>query len=117
MVAGVGFEPATFGYDFVAPARVTYWLSILFLVGSVFGGMASVWGAVAGELLLQFWPDIAAMVSRDLVHPVFGALLVLSMRFMPNGVAGMVSASRWLATWATRARLSRDSQCAGGTKA
>src|SRR4029453_15386390 len=49
MVAGVGFEPATFGYDFVAPESFTYWLSILFLVGSVFGGMASVWGAVAGH--------------------------------------------------------------------
>jgi hypothetical protein len=35
---------------------------------------------------------------------VFGALLVLSMRFMPNGVAGMVSAWRWLGTWNTRAR-------------
>jgi ABC-type branched-subunit amino acid transport system permease subunit len=53
-------------------------------VGWVFGGMASVWGAVAGGLLLQFWSDIAGMESRDLVHASFGALLVLSMRFMPN---------------------------------
>jgi hypothetical protein len=46
------------------------------------------------------------MVSRDLVYPVFGALLMLSMRFMPSGVAaGVVSVWRWLATWATRARL------------
>jgi branched-chain amino acid transport system permease protein len=74
-------------------------------VGSVFGGMTSVWGVVAGGLFLQFWPDIAGMVSRDLVYPVFGALLMLSMRFMPNGVAGAVSVWRWLATWATRARL------------
>jgi hypothetical protein len=36
---------------------------------------------------------------------LIGALLVLSMRFMPNGVAGAVSVWRWLATWATRARL------------
>ena len=71
----------------------------------MFGGMTSVWGVVAGGLFLQFWPDIAGMVSRDLVYPVFGALLVLSMRFMPNGVAGAVSVGRWLATWATRARL------------
>jgi branched-chain amino acid transport system permease protein len=91
--------------DFIAPESFTYWLSIVFLVGSVFGGMTSVWGAVAGGLLLQFWPDIAGMVSRDLVHPVFGALLVLSTRFMPNGVAGAMSVWRWLATWATRARL------------
>jgi hypothetical protein len=55
-------------------------------------GAASRWWA---RLFLQFWPDIAGMVSRDLVHPVFGALLLLSMRFMPSGVAGMVSAWRW----------------------
>ena len=61
-----------------------------------------VWGAVAGGLFLQFWPDIAGIVSRNLVHPVFGGLLVLSMRFMPNGVAGAVSVWRWLATWARR---------------
>jgi len=60
---------------------------------------------VAGGLLLQFWPDVAGMVSRDLVYPVFGALLVLSMRFMPNGVAGAVSVWRRLPTWATRPRL------------
>jgi hypothetical protein len=45
------------------------------------------------------------MEPRRLVHPVFGALLVLSMWLMPNGVAGMVSAWRRLATRAARARL------------
>ena len=59
----------------------------------MFGGMTSVWGAVVGGLFLQFWPDVAGTVSRDLAHPVFGALLVLSMWCMPAGVAGMV------ATW------------------
>ena len=90
--------------DFIAPESFTYWLSILLLVGSVFGGTTSVWGAVAGGLFLQFWPDIAGMVSRTLAPPVFGALLVLSMRFMPSGVAGAVSVWRALATWATRTR-------------
>jgi branched-chain amino acid transport system permease protein len=102
--AGVAGALAALLLDFIAPESFPYWLSILFLVGSVFGGMASVWGAVAGGLFLQFWPDVAGMVSRDLVHPVFGALLVLSMWFMPNGVVGVVSAWRWLATWAPRAR-------------
>src|SRR5215831_921003 len=102
--AGIAGALAALLLDFIAPESFTYWLSILFLVGSVFGGMTSVGGVVAGGLFLQFWPDIAGMVSRDLVHPVFGALLVLSMRFMPNGVAGAVSVRRWLAAWATRAR-------------
>jgi len=78
--------------DFVAPESFTYWLSILFLVGSVFGGMTSVWGALAGGLFLQFWPDLAGTVSRNLAIPVFGALLVLSAQLMPGGVAGIVGA-------------------------
>jgi branched-chain amino acid transport system permease protein len=64
------------------------------LVGSVFGGMTSLWGALAGGLFLQFWPDLAATVSRDLVQPVFGAILLLSLRFMPDGAAGVVSSRR-----------------------
>jgi branched-chain amino acid transport system permease protein len=103
--AGVAGALAALLLDFIAPESFTYWLSILLLVGSVFGGMTSVWGAVAGGLFLQFWPDIAGMVSRNLVHPVFGALLVLSMRFMPDGVAGAVSVWRRMAPWATRVRL------------
>ena len=92
--AGVAGALAGLLLDFIAPESFTYWLSIMLLVGSVFGGMTSVWGAVAGGLFLQFWPDVAGAVSRNLVHPVFGALLVLSMRFMPGGVAGLVAALR-----------------------
>jgi len=33
-------------------------------------------------------------VSRDLTQPVFGAILLLSMRFMPDGVAGLSSSAR-----------------------
>jgi len=92
--AGIAGSLAALLLDFIAPESFSYWLSILLLVGSVFGGMTSAWGAVAGGLFLQFWPDIASLVSRDLVHPVFGVLLLLSMRWMPDGVAGMVSAWR-----------------------
>ncbi len=92
--AGIAGALAALLLDFIAPETFTYWLSILLLVGSLFGGMTSVWGAVVGGLFLQFWPDVAGTVSRDLVHPVFGALLVLPMRFMPAGVAGMVAAWR-----------------------
>ena len=90
--AGIGGALAALLLDFVAPESFTYWLSILFLVGSVFGGMTSVWGALAGGLFLQFWPDIAGTVSRNLAVPVFGALLILSTQLMPGGVAGIVEA-------------------------
>lgn len=80
--------------DFVAPDGFTFWLSILLLVGSVFGGMTSVWGALAGGLFLQFWPDVAALVSKDLVRPMFGVLLIGSIWFMPHGVAGFIARRR-----------------------
>jgi branched-chain amino acid transport system permease protein len=96
--AGVAGALAALLRDFIAPESFTYWLSILLLVGSVFGGMASVGGAVAGGLFLQFWPDLAGAVSRDLAYPVFGALLVLSTWLMPAGVAGLAAA------WTSRAR-------------
>jgi branched-chain amino acid transport system permease protein len=92
--AGVAGALAALLLDFIAPESFTYWLSILLLVGAVFGGMTSVWGALAGGLFLQFWPDVAATVSRDLTQPVFGAILLLSMRFMPDGVAGLSSSAR-----------------------
>src|SRR5262249_8501875 len=46
--AGVAGALAALLLDFIAPESFTYWLSILLLVGSVFGGMTSVWGALAG---------------------------------------------------------------------
>jgi len=92
--AGVAGALGALLLDFIAPESFTYWLSILLLVGAVFGGMTSVWGALAGGLFLQFWPDVAATVSRDLTQPVFGAILLLSMRFMPDGVAGLSSSAR-----------------------
>jgi len=92
--AGIAGALAALLLDFIAPESFTYWLSILLLVGSVFGGLTSIWGALVGGLFLQFWPDIAGTVSRDLVLPVFGALLVLSMRLMPEGVAGLMAAWR-----------------------
>ena len=92
--AGVAGALAALLLDFIAPESFTYWLSIFLLVGSVFGGITSVWGALAGGLFLQFWPDLAAIVSRDLVQPVFGAILLLTLRFMPEGVAGAVSSRR-----------------------
>ena len=92
--AGVAGALAALLLDFIAPESFTYWLSIYLLVGSVFGGMTSVRGALAGGLFLQFWPDLAGTVSRDLVQPVFGAILLLSLWLMPDGVAGALSSRR-----------------------
>lgn len=60
--AGVAGALGALLLDFIAPESFTYWLSIILLVGAVFGGITSIWGALAGGLFLQFWPDLAATV-------------------------------------------------------
>lgn len=107
---GIAGALAALLLDFIAPDSFTFWLSILLLVGSVFGGMTSVWGALAGGLFLQFWPDIAGGISRYVVWPVFGnlfdisskglvqlvfgLLMVASIWLMPQGIAGLVMRAR-----------------------
>lgn len=74
--------------DFVAPDAYGVFFSILLLIGAVAGGVASVWGAVPGGLLIQYLPDVAANASAALSFPAYGLLLILLMYFMPGGVAG-----------------------------
>jgi hypothetical protein len=69
--------------------------------------------AILAQVVMSTRParDAGARVMQPrrlvvlVLHPVFGALLVLSMWPLPTGVAGMVSARRRLATNAAQARL------------
>jgi len=55
----------------------------------VVGGLGSVWGVLAGVLVMGLLPE----VMRDLQiyrEIVYGALLILSVMFMPRGIAGLL---------------------------
>jgi hypothetical protein len=51
----------------------------------VFGGMASVWGAVVGAAVLTLLPQFLT-VLEDYEMMVFGAVLIATMVFMPRGI-------------------------------
>jgi branched-chain amino acid transport system permease protein len=67
---------------FVSPDTFPITLSLYLLVGAVVGGYGSIWGALAGALLIQFLPDLVDLVpSVDTKQPgratfFFGLVLV-----------------------------------------
>ncbi len=86
---------------FVSPESFVLHESIMILAMVVLGGMGNVWGVIAGALLLSFVPEFLRytvepaqkmLFGRLLVEPevlrmlVFGAALVLTMRFRPAGL-------------------------------
>jgi branched-chain amino acid transport system permease protein len=86
---------------FVSPESFVLHESIMIVAMVVLGGMGNVWGVIAGALLLSFVPEFLrytvepaqmALFGRMLVEPevlrmlLFGAALVLTMRFRPAGL-------------------------------
>jgi branched-chain amino acid transport system permease protein len=86
---------------FVSPESFVLHESIMILAMVVLGGMGNVWGVIAGALLLSFVPELLrytvepaqmALFGKMLIDPevlrmlLFGAALVLTMRFRPAGL-------------------------------
>jgi len=86
---------------FISPESFVLHESIMILAMVVLGGMGNVWGVIAGALLLSFVPEFLRytvepaqkmLFGRLLVEPevlrmlMFGAALVLTMRFRPAGL-------------------------------
>jgi branched-chain amino acid transport system permease protein len=80
-------SPSEFGFD----------VSIEFLVMAVIGGLGSVWGALLGvlavTLLLEALRTVAPLLAPNAPTSeyevvAFGALLVLALLFLPEGLAG-----------------------------
>lgn len=70
---------------FITPADVGFFRSIELVTMVVLGGMASVYGAVVGAVILTVLPQLLTGF-QDYEHMVFGAILMLTMIFMPRGL-------------------------------
>lgn len=75
--------------SFIAPASFGFSFSVQLVVMVVLGGMASVWGSVAGAFFLTALPE-ALREFEDIDTLVYGAILVLTIMFLPDGLAGGV---------------------------
>lgn len=91
--------------QFVGPDSFTMFLSISLLVGIVVGGLASMWGALWGALFIHFIPNIAEKASKAAPWAIYGLMLIVFIRLLPQGVAG--SFGRLRARWQLARRQQR----------
>jgi branched-chain amino acid transport system permease protein len=88
MFTGVAGALGAIAVQFVAPDSFNIFLSIVFLVGIVVGGLASIPGALYGALFIQFVPNIADEISKAAPWAIFGVFMIAFVYLMPTGVAG-----------------------------
>jgi len=102
MYTGIAGALGAIAIQFVAPDSFNIFVSIIFLVGVVIGGLASISGAIYGALFIQFVPNIADAISKAAPWAIFGIFLLGFVYLMPLGIAGAVRMAV--------ARLSRKAQ-------
>ena len=90
MYTGVAGALGAIAIQFVAPDSFNIFLSIVFLVGIVIGGLASISGALYGALFIQFVPNIADEISKAAPWAIFGVFLLGFVYLMPLGIAGAI---------------------------
>ena len=88
MYTGIAGALGAIAVQFVAPDSFNIFISIVFLVGIVIGGLGSIAGAVYGALFIQFVPNIADEISKAAPWAIFGVFMIVFVYLMPTGVAG-----------------------------
>jgi branched-chain amino acid transport system permease protein len=73
----------------ILPDTFDFVQSIAILTMVVIGGTGSVWGVFAATVALTLLPELSR-AAADYRLLIFGAMLMLVMRFSPDGLAGLV---------------------------
>jgi urea transport system permease protein len=88
-LAGIGGALFTLHAGVVSPALVGVVPSIEMVVWVAVGGRNILWGAIAGTLLVNFAKDQISSAFPSLWLYGLGALFILTVSFLPAGIAGL----------------------------
>ncbi|MFW5735426.1 MAG: branched-chain amino acid ABC transporter permease [Oceanidesulfovibrio sp.] len=72
---------------FIAPSSFGFLYSVELITMVVLGGMATLWGSVVGAFFLTALPEFLR-VFENIEILLFGAILVVCMMFLPQGIVG-----------------------------
>lgn len=70
----------------ISPSSFGFGHSVALMTMVVLGGMANMWGAVAGAFFLTALPEFLR-AFEDFEHIIYGAILIVCMMFLPGGLA------------------------------
>lgn len=84
-LAGLGGGLFAQQIAFVSPETYSSALSVMFIAGSIVGGIRSLAGAFLGAIFLQFIPDVANEINPSLSPVLLGLGLLAAIRFFPEG--------------------------------
>ncbi len=88
--AGIGGGLIAIATAYVSPDAFTVALSITLLIGAVLGGLDTLWGALAGGVVIEFLPLWAQKISPAAPAVVQGVALIAVMLLVPGGIAGSI---------------------------
>nr|WP_283817413.1 branched-chain amino acid ABC transporter permease [Bradyrhizobium liaoningense] len=108
-IAGFAGALSTHYLRFISPDSYTFWESVSYLTMLVVGGRDGVLGPVVGVLVLTPLPELLRS-TEGLQHIIYGAVLVLCLMFVPNGLASLIQTwrSRQRATTTSAARVAEE---------
>jgi branched-chain amino acid transport system permease protein len=90
-LAGLGGTLQASYVGYVSPESFNTGVSIGFIIMLVIGGRQSIWGPCIGALVLTPLPELFRGAVQT-QHIFYGAALILILRFMPRGLAGLRAA-------------------------
>lgn len=89
-LAGVAGAVYVYFTRFIIPGAFGFTVSISILSMVIVGGVGSLWGVMVAAVLLTLLPEFSRVIN-DYKLLLYGALIVLTMRFAPDGLAGIVA--------------------------
>jgi len=88
MLAGIGGALTARYIGFISPESFNTGASVAFITMLVIGGRKSLYGPVLGALVLTPLPELFRGAVQT-QHIFYGAALILILRFLPGGIAGL----------------------------
>lgn len=87
-IAGIAGALSVHYFRFISPDSFTFWESVSYLTMLVVGGSSGVLGPVVGVLVLTPLPEMLR-ATQGLQHIIYGAVLVLCLLFVPEGLSSI----------------------------